>query len=57
MADFVVKSKVKELASGKGYRMGADALERLSQHVEETITKAGSRAEANGRKTIKACDC
>ena len=56
MADYVVKSKVKELASGKGYRMGSDALDTLSDHVAWVIEKAGKRADENGRKTIKSCD-
>ncbi|MDO8428868.1 MAG: DUF1931 domain-containing protein [Candidatus Diapherotrites archaeon] len=57
MADYVVKSKVKELASSKGFRMGSDALDTLSDHVAQIIEKAGKRADENGRKTIKSCDC
>ena len=57
MADYVVKSKVKELASSKGYRMGSDALDTMSNMVAEIVEKAGKRADENGRKTIKSCDC
>ncbi len=53
----VVKSKVKELAASQGLRFSAQAYDALSSTVSDAITRAAQRAQENGRKTIKACDC
>lgn len=57
MADvYVVQSKVRALAKKKGFRFGGDALAALSKLVEQAVVRAGTRARANRRQTIKAID-
>lgn len=52
----IVQSKVKAVAKKKGFRFSGDAVKVLSKTVEEVVTKAGQRAKANKRQTIKASD-
>ena len=57
MADLVVKSKVREVASSKGFRVSGDSFDALSGVVADCMNKAMDRAKSNGRKTIKGYDC
>ncbi len=50
----VVKSKIKEVAGDSN--VAGDFAEALNKLAIETVKKAVSRAEANGRKTIQARD-
>lgn len=52
----VVQSKVKALAKKKKFRMSGDAVAALSKLVADAVQKAGDRAKANKRLTIKASD-
>ncbi len=52
----VVKSQLKELAKKHGAAMSEEAIEALEKEVEALVEKAVKRAEANGRKTVKARD-
>lgn len=52
----VVQSKVKALAKKKGFRCSGDAVGAISKVVEDAVIKAGARAKANKRQTIKASD-
>ena len=54
MAELVKKSGVREAA--KGVNVGADYYEALDEVVNELIKDSVTRAEANGRRTIKARD-
>lgn len=53
---YVVQSKVRQLAKKKGFRFSGDAVDAVSKLVEEAVVKAGARAKANKRLTIKASD-
>jgi len=53
---YVVASKVKQYAADKGYRFGAEAVDRLSDEVARLLDRAAQRCEESGRKTIKAQD-
>ena len=48
MADLIVKSKIKEVAS--------DVAGALDKMAEEMVKKAAARADANGRRTVQAKD-
>jgi len=50
----IVKAKIKDVA--KGYNVAGDVADELNKLVEEIITKACQRAEANSRKTVMAKD-
>lgn len=52
----VVQSKVKAVAKKKGYRFSGEAVEAVSKCVEQCVIRAGERAKANRRSTIKASD-
>ncbi|MCA9715257.1 MAG: hypothetical protein H6713_37430 [Myxococcales bacterium] len=52
----VVASKCKEALKGHGCNVGGDALEGLNGWVHWHIAQAARRAEANGRKTVRAHD-
>lgn len=52
----VVQSKVKAVAKKAKLRFSGDAVKALSDCVESCILKAGKRAQANRRSTIKAQD-
>jgi histone H3/H4 len=54
MADLIVKSKIKEVASD--CNVASDVASALDENAEMLIKKASKRAEANGRKTIQAKD-
>ncbi len=53
---YVVQSKIRALAKKKGFRFSGDAVGALSKCVEEAVVKAGGRAKANRRQTIKSSD-
>ena len=50
----IVKSKVKDVVADNN--IGGDVYDALSEMAKGLLNKAGQRAEANGRKTIKARD-
>jgi len=50
----VVKSKLKDVVGEMN--ISGDVAEALSEEVANLLKKAAQRAEANGRKTIKAKD-
>jgi histone H3/H4 len=50
----VVKAAVKGLL--KKYRVSGDFFPALDKCIEEIVKAAAKRAEANGRKTVRACD-
>lgn len=50
----VVKSKVRELV--KDMRFSGDFFDALDEKVAEIVKEAVKRAEANGRKTVRAHD-
>jgi histone H3/H4 len=52
----LVGSKVKETIKNAGCNTAGDALEGLNMWVHWLIAQAAKRAEANGRKTVKAHD-
>jgi histone H3/H4 len=52
----VVASKVKDYIKTKEMMSSGDLPEALSDKVRELIDAAVSRANENGRKTVKACD-
>jgi histone H3/H4 len=52
----VVGSKVKETVKGSGCNMAGDFPNALSDAVTELVNKACQRAQANGRKTVRAED-
>lgn len=56
LADFVVKSKIKVLIKEAGLRASDDIWRELGHRVSRTVKIAIQRAQANGRKTVKACD-
>ena len=49
-------SKVREQVKKAKLRLSGDAVEALSKAVGDLISKAGARAKANKRQTIKASD-
>jgi len=57
MADvLVVTSKVKALAKAKEIRTGEEFIEGLSAKVQAMVEEAITKAQAAGRKTLKAED-
>lgn len=54
MADLIVKAAVKEALDEKN--VSSDFYEALDEEVAELLADAGSRAEANGRKTVQPRD-
>ncbi|MCK4550518.1 MAG: hypothetical protein KAT91_01045 [Candidatus Aenigmarchaeota archaeon] len=56
MADLIVKSKVREYAKSKGVSFSAEADDVLDKVVAGLLDRAGERAKANNRTTIKARD-
>ncbi len=52
----VVGSKAKSVIKEAGCNVGGDALEGLNSVVHWYIEQAAKRAQANGRKTVKAHD-
>jgi histone H3/H4 len=55
-AYLIIRSKVKEAINQKGFNSGEEAIEELNKQVMRLIDRAAERAEANKRKTLKACD-
>jgi hypothetical protein len=54
---FVVVSKIKKLVKEKGLRTGGDYIDGLSKKVEEIVTAAAAKVQAEGkRKTLGAED-
>ena len=57
MADsLVVGSKVKDAVKAEGCNTAGDLVDALSNEVAAMIKKAAVRAQANGRKTVRATD-
>lgn len=56
MADFIVKSKLREYAKSKDMSVAAEADDSVNDAVKEILDKAIARAKDNGRSTIKARD-
>ena len=52
----LVASKTKDALKESGCNVSADALEGLNNWVHWLIDQAANRAEANGRKTVRAHD-
>lgn len=52
----LVASKTKEALKDSGCNVSSDALEGLNNWVHFLIEQASQRAEANGRKTVRAHD-
>ena len=52
----LVGSKAKAALKASGCNVAGDALEGLNEVVHSYIEAAGRRAQANGRKTIRAHD-
>lgn len=52
----VVGSKVKEAVKVEGCNTAGDLADALSNEVAALIKKAAARAQANGRKTVRAAD-
>ncbi len=53
---YVVASKAKEFLKGKDRNVASDALAGLNGVVEWYLAQAAARADANGRKTVRAHD-
>lgn len=51
----VVKSAIRELVRDR-FNVGEDFLDALDADVTRAVKRAAERAEANGRKTLKARD-
>ncbi len=52
----VVGSKVKEAVKAAGCNTSGDFVDALSAEVSSMVAKAAKRAQANGRKTVRAAD-
>ena len=52
----LVASKVKGMIKGAGFYTAGDALDGLNNVVAWYVEQATKRAEANGRKTVRAHD-
>ncbi len=55
-AEFVVKSKVRTLLKEADMNASAEMWEELGHRVTHAVKVAITRAKANKRKTVKACD-
>lgn len=55
-ADFVVKSRVRELLKEAGMNASGDLWDSLGHVVTRTVKVAISRAQANKRKTVRGHD-
>jgi len=56
LSELIVKSKVKVLFKEAGMNVSADVWEELGHKVSRAVKIGISRAQANGRKTVKAID-
>jgi len=54
MTDLIVKSAVKDAV--EGHPVAADFYEALNDEVDELLSEAAERAEANDRKTVDPRD-
>lgn len=54
MVDVLKKSGVRDAADG--VNVGSDFYDALDEQVKDHIERAVERAEANGRRTVKARD-
>jgi len=52
----IVKSAIRALVKGR-FNVSEEFLKRLDADVAAMVRRAGDRAKANGRKTLKARDC
>ena len=52
----LVASKVKSMIKDAGFNTAGDALDGLNELVAQYVARATRRAEANGRKTVRAHD-
>ncbi len=52
----LVASKVKGMIKDAGFNTAGDALDGLNELVAQYVSRATRRAEANGRKTVRAHD-
>lgn len=52
----LVNSKVREAIKAAGCNTAGDALDGLNEVVHHYIQQATARADANGRKTVRAHD-
>ena len=52
----VVASKIKTAIKDAGCNTGGDAVEAINGYVHWLVSQAAKRAEANGRKTVRAHD-
>lgn len=52
----ISKSRTKDFLKGKGKRSGDDVIEALNAEVYALLEKASSRAEGNGRRTVRPTD-
>lgn len=52
----LVASKVKAMIKDAGFNTAGDALEGLNELVAQYVDRATRRANANGRKTVRAHD-
>ena len=55
-ADFVMKSKVKEAISKKGFRSSGDVIDAVNSLVACYLDEAVKRCKANGRQTVRGHD-
>ena len=55
-SEFIVKSKVKALFKEAGMNVSADAWDAIGHQVTRNVKQAIGRAQANGRKTVRASD-
>jgi len=51
----IVKSAIREAVRGR-FNVSEEFLKKLDADVSAMVTRAGERARANGRKTLKARD-
>ena len=56
MEPLVVGSKVKAAIKAQGCNSSADVLDAMNNYMYWLVAQAASRAQANGRKTVRAHD-
>lgn len=54
MTDIVKKAPIRDAV--EPMNVGAEFYQEVDEHVKEFLERAADRAEANGRKTLKARD-
>lgn len=55
-AEYVVRSRVKELIAGAGCQSSGDVADAVGSVVVWYLEQAVARAKANGRKTVRSHD-